>query len=126
MRTEVALTDVIIALASGAAGALAFTTGAPAALVGVMVAVALMPPLVVFGMVLATGDIAMASGAGLLLFTNIICVNLAGTLVFRVQGLTPRQWWQSARAARITAIATTVWTLLLAGLLVLILLAGRG
>lgn len=126
MRTEVSLTDVVIALASGAAGALAFTTGAPAALVGVMVAVALMPPLVVFGMVLATGDLLTASGAGLLLFTNVISVNLAATIVFRLQGLTPRQWWQSAQAGRVTAIATAIWAVLLAGLIALILIAGRG
>ena len=44
-RTATGLADIILALAAGAAGALAFTTGVPATLVGVMVAVALMPPL---------------------------------------------------------------------------------
>ena len=38
-----------MALASGCAGALAFTTGVSAALIGVIVAVALLPPLVMLG-----------------------------------------------------------------------------
>jgi uncharacterized hydrophobic protein (TIGR00341 family) len=54
-RTRVELIDIVLALASGSAGALAFTAGAPATLVGVMVAVALLPPLVVFGMLLGGG-----------------------------------------------------------------------
>jgi len=55
-RTEVALTDVVLALAAGSAGALAFTTGLSAALVGVMVAVALLPPLVTTGLLLGAGQ----------------------------------------------------------------------
>ena len=45
-RDGVGLGDVVVALASGAAGALAFKTGVSATLIGVMVAVALLPPLV--------------------------------------------------------------------------------
>jgi uncharacterized hydrophobic protein (TIGR00341 family) len=45
-RTQIGLIDLVLALASGIAGVLAFTTGAPTSIIGVMVAVALMPPLV--------------------------------------------------------------------------------
>jgi uncharacterized hydrophobic protein (TIGR00341 family) len=45
-RNAVGLGDIAVALASGCAGALAFTGGVSATLVGVMVAVALLPPLV--------------------------------------------------------------------------------
>ncbi|MHC4136094.1 MAG: TIGR00341 family protein [Planctomycetota bacterium] len=55
-RTETGFADIILALAAGAAGALVFTTGVPATLVGVMVAVALLPPLVTAGLRLAAGD----------------------------------------------------------------------
>lgn len=51
-RTQVGMGDVVLALASGSAGALSFTMGLPSALIGVMVAVALLPPLVTFGMLL--------------------------------------------------------------------------
>jgi uncharacterized hydrophobic protein (TIGR00341 family) len=43
-RTNVGLEDIANALASGSAGALAFTSGLSSVLIGVMVAVALLPP----------------------------------------------------------------------------------
>jgi uncharacterized hydrophobic protein (TIGR00341 family) len=49
LRTWVGLGDILLALASGVAAALSVTTAASSALIGVMVAVALMPPLVVVG-----------------------------------------------------------------------------
>ncbi|MEZ6076865.1 MAG: DUF389 domain-containing protein [Pirellulaceae bacterium] len=81
-RTNVNMGDVVLALASGSAGVLAFTTGAPASLIGVMVAVALLPPFAVFGLMLATGEFDLARGALMLVATNVICVNLAGVLTF--------------------------------------------
>jgi uncharacterized hydrophobic protein (TIGR00341 family) len=62
-RTHIGLIDLILALASGIAGALAFTTGAPTSLIGVMVAVALMPPLVTLGLMLGSGNFLSALGA---------------------------------------------------------------
>jgi len=55
-RTRVRLGEGVLALASGCAGALAFTTGVSAALIGVMVAVALLPSLVTFGLLLGGGS----------------------------------------------------------------------
>lgn len=49
-RAEVGYSDIILALAAGGAGALAFTSGVSAALVGVMVAVAILPPLATAGL----------------------------------------------------------------------------
>lgn len=81
-RTHIGLIDLILALASEIAGALAFTTGAPTSLIGVMVAVALMPPLVTLGLMLGSHNFISAMGALWLLLTNIICVNLAGVITF--------------------------------------------
>jgi uncharacterized membrane protein len=92
---------------------LAFTTGAPSALIGVMVAVALLPPFAVFGLLLAAGEFDAASGAFLLVATNVICVNLAGTLTFLVQGLRPQSWWEAKRAKTATRIAIATWVILL-------------
>lgn len=86
-RSHVAISDIILALASGFAAALAFTSGVSAALIGVMVAVALLPPLVTFGIFLGAGNFTYAVGALLLLFTNLISLNLAGVLTFIVQGI---------------------------------------
>jgi len=112
-RMSVGLGDVALALASGVAGVLAFTTKTPASLVGVMVAVALMPPLVVCGMLLGAGEFQRAFGALLLLSTNVICINLAGVLTFLAQGVGPRTWWEKGAAKRSTQIALIIWGLLL-------------
>src|SRR5665811_313348 len=54
-RTQAGLGDIALALAAGAAGSLAFTSGVSAVVVGVMVAVALLPPLVVAGLLAGAG-----------------------------------------------------------------------
>ncbi|TWU42490.1 TIGR00341 family protein [Novipirellula artificiosorum] len=122
-RTEVGMGDIVLALASGCAGVLAFTTGAPSALVGVMVAVALLPPFAVFGLLLAVGEFDSAKGALLLTATNVICVNLAGVLTFLAQGVGPRTWWETERAKKATRLAILTWVVLLGILVVLIHLA---
>lgn len=121
-RTSVSLFDLALALVSGSAGVLAFTSGASATLVGVMVAVALMPPLVTFGLLMGAGQTAPAWGALLLLITNIICVNLAGVSTFLIQGIRPLRWWEANKARKAWRTAIALWALLfilLAGLIVL-------
>jgi uncharacterized hydrophobic protein (TIGR00341 family) len=113
LRTEAGFADIVLALAAGAAGALVFTTGVPATLVGVMVAVALLPPLVTAGLRIAVGDAAGAGGAFLLLMTNVICVNLAAVVTFLVRGVGPRTWWETNKARRATRKAVFRWGALL-------------
>lgn len=121
-RTQVALSDVVLALASGAAGALALTTGVSAALVGVMVAVALLPPTIALGLMIGGGYWPQAGGAGLLLATNIICVNLAGITTFLAQHISPRTWWEADRARRGARRALITWCTVLLILIAIILL----
>jgi uncharacterized hydrophobic protein (TIGR00341 family) len=71
-RNAVGMGDIAVALASGAAGALAFTTGVSATLIGVMVAVALLPPLVAFGLLPGGGYPGMAMGALSLFLMNLV------------------------------------------------------
>ena len=89
-RTVVGLDAVLLALVSGCAGTLAFTSGAPATLIGVAVAVALLPPLVTSGLLLGSGYTTLAYGAFLLFLVNIVSINLAGVGTFLVQGISPR------------------------------------
>jgi len=112
-RGEVRFSDLLVAIAAGAAGALAVTTGVSANLIGVMVAVALVPPLVAVGLLLGIGDIEAATAAGVLLATNVACVNLAAVVVFLVQGIRPSTWWEQAGARRATIIAVIMWIVLL-------------
>ena len=125
-RTGVGLGDVAVALASGCAGALAFTTGVSATLIGVMVAVALLPPLVTFGMLLGGGHWTSAMSALSLFLMNLICVNLAGMMTFLVQGIRPALWSEKARAAKATRVAIGLWGALLAALLGMMLLLRKG
>jgi len=124
-KTEVRLDSVVLALASGSAGALAFTVGLSAALIGVMVAVALLPPLVTFGLLLGAGYWNPALTALQLFLINIICVNLAGVVTFLLQGIRPARWWEAERAKRATRTAIASWFLLLV-LLVLVVLFWQG
>jgi uncharacterized hydrophobic protein (TIGR00341 family) len=115
-RTRVGYPDLALALAAGAAGTLAYSRGISGAVIGVMVAVALMPPLVVFGLLLGDGQTTLALRALLLVATNLICVNLAGVGMFLLQGIRPRTWWEEARARKATRMAFIFW-----GALVLLL-----
>lgn len=108
-RTEVGLASVALALASGAAAALSLTTGLSSVLVGVMVAVALLPPAAALGLMLGRGAFGLALGAGLLLAINVVCVNLAGNVVFFVRGIRPRTWWEKEKAKRAMVIYVLVW-----------------
>ena len=119
-RTSVSLGDLVLALASGSAGALAFTTGVSASLVGVMVAVALMPPLVVCGMMLGSQQFGSAAGAGLLVAANVICVNMSAVITFTLQGIQPKTWWEAGKAKTSTRIAVFIWGLLLVSLIILL------
>jgi uncharacterized hydrophobic protein (TIGR00341 family) len=122
-RTQVSFGDLVLALAAGSAGALAFTTGVSAGLVGVMVAVALMPPLVVCGLLIGAKQFSLASGALLLVATNVICVNLTGVLTFLLQGIRPKTWWETGRAKKATRIAIFIWGGLFISLILLLLFA---
>ncbi|MBN2430142.1 MAG: TIGR00341 family protein [Acidobacteria bacterium] len=119
-RTQAGLSDVALALAAGCAGVLAFTTGAPSAVIGVMVAVALLPPLAVAGLLAGAGFWPQAGAAFLLFLTNIISINLAGIITFLFQGISPRSWWEAERARKATRRALGLWTVVL-GILVIIL-----
>ena len=91
-----------------------------------MVAVALLPPLVTFGLLLGSGQPALATGAMSLFLVNLICVNLAGVTTFLVQGIHPANWWEKDRAVKATRIAIGLWVALLTALVGLILLLQKG
>lgn len=112
-RVVISWEEIVLALATGAAGALAVTTGVSSSLVGVMVAVALLPPLVTAGMLLVGQHYHQAASAFLLLATNVICVNLSGVVTFYVQGVRPRTWWEEKKSRKATQVAVITWLSLL-------------
>jgi uncharacterized hydrophobic protein (TIGR00271 family) len=102
-RTHPTLLDLIVALASGAAGAYAIgRKEVAAALPGVAIAAALVPPLCVVGIGIAIARSDVTGGAVLLFVTNLIAISLAGAIVFLLLGFYPtpdeqerqRRLWQ--------------------------------
>lgn len=125
-RTDVGLDGVALALAAGAAAVLSLSTGLSMALVGVMVAVALLPPTATLGMLLGSGQFQLAQGAMLLLAVNIVCVILAAKLVFLLKGVKPRTWLEKSKARQSMALYMMLWVSLLAVLIAVILLRAPG
>ncbi len=120
-RTTLGISDIVLALASGCAGTFAFTSGVSGALIGVMVAVALMPPLVTFGMLIGAGYLTLAFKALCLVIANVICVNLAGVGTFFIQGVRPGTWWEAEKAKKSAKIAAILWASLLIILIAIML-----
>jgi uncharacterized hydrophobic protein (TIGR00271 family) len=89
-RTHPTLLDLIVALASGAAGAYAIgRKEVAAALPGVAIAAALVPPLGVVGTGIALGRPQVAGGALLLFVTNLVAISMAGAILFLLLGFRP-------------------------------------
>jgi uncharacterized hydrophobic protein (TIGR00341 family) len=123
-RTDVGLDSAALALASGAAAALSLTTGLSSVLVGVMVAVALLPPAATLGLMLGYGNTGLAIGAGLLLAVNVVCVNLASKIVFDIKGIRPRTWLEKEKAKRAKVVYVLGWLVTLS-ILMLVIYARR-
>jgi len=126
-RTYVGLDGIVLALASGLAAALSLTTGLSAVLVGVMVAVALLPPVATAGIMTGAGEYTLATGAALLLAVNIVCVNLSAKLVFLYKGVRPRTWLEKQKARQSYTLFLLIWFVSL-GILTLVIylkLAGQ-
>ncbi|OQX86324.1 MAG: TIGR00341 family protein [Candidatus Latescibacteria bacterium 4484_7] len=121
-RTAIAPFDIIVALAAGSAGALAFTSGISTILIGVMVAVSLLPPLAACGVLIGNGFVSLGAKSFLLFLANFISINLAGVLTFTLQGIRPLNWWEEKKAKSMTRFALFLWLVLLALLLTVIYL----
>lgn len=121
-RTEVGLDSIVLALASGAAAVLSLSTGLPSVLVGVMVAVALLPPTATMGLMLGAGKYDMAIGAGLLLAANVVSVNLAAKVSFIFSGIKPRTWLEKRKARQSMTAYIFFWIVSLAVLVAVIVL----
>ena len=117
-RTHAGWSAVALALASGGAAALSLTTGLSSVLVGVMVAVALLPPASTVGIMLGQGNISLAIGAALLLAINIVCVNLASKVVFYFKDIRPRKRTDKDKAGGAMRVYIAVWALTLLLLMV--------
>lgn len=112
-RTEVSLLYMLLALSAGVAGSLSLTREIPEALVGVMVAVALLPPLVIIGLLAGSLYLIEAGRASLFFLVYLVSLSLAGIVTFVSQGIDPTSWWEKKRAKKSVKKAMIIWGLLL-------------
>ena len=119
-QTNISYGDLVLALVSGVAGVLAILRGTSSALVGVMVAVALLPPWVRTGLFLGSGYVENALYSFLIFSINVISLNLAGILTFLVAGIRPNKWWEVERAKIQTRKALALWVSLFLILVIII------
>nr|WP_303647787.1 TIGR00341 family protein [Haloarchaeobius amylolyticus] len=95
--------SLAVALGAGIAGAMSMRSGVSASLVGVMIAVALVPPLAVVGIGIAYGKPLVVLGATVLVLVNVLSINLAATATLWYSGYRPERWLRldDARTATI-------------------------
>jgi len=86
-RTSPALLDLVIALATGFAGAYGLIRrDVSSVLPGVAIAISLVPPLAVVGITAGLGSYHLAFGALLLFLSNVVAILIAGVIVFSAAG----------------------------------------
>ena len=90
--------SLAVAIGAGVAGAISLMTGISAALVGVMIAVALIPPAATVGIGIAYGEPSLALGSAVLVAVNVLSINLAALVVLWYSGYRPQQFFQRDQA----------------------------
>ena len=118
-RIAPTLVDLMIAIAAGGAGAFALSRpDVSDSLPGVAVAIALVPPLAVVGLMTSQANWSAASGATLLFLTNLVAILLVGGLVFILTGVVPvlqmakTSSWRFRSLGMVAILAIAVVTLL--------------
>ena len=98
-RVGPTLVDWAIAVFAGGAGAFALSRpDVSDSLPGVAVAIALVPPLSVIGLMISESNWSEAAGATLLFVTNMVAILLVGAIVFVIEGVVPvRQLSRNSR-----------------------------
>ena len=86
--------SLVVALGAGAAGALSIASGVSVALVGVMIAAALVPPAAAVGISVAWEQPMAAISSTVLVLVNILSINLSGLIVLWYMGYRPKNWFQ--------------------------------
>ncbi len=110
------LLSLAVAVGAGVAGAFSLTAGVSTALVGVMIAVALIPPAAAAGIGIAWSLPTLTVSASVLVLVNLLSINMAALVVLWWQGYRPASWREERRVRRGTLARIGV---LAAGILLL-------
>ncbi len=114
-RVSPRLSDLLVALASGAAGGFALSRrNVSDALPGVAIAISLVPPLCVVGVMLANADAGASGGASILFLTNFIAIIVAGGGMLAIMGYGRVAMAERSTGRRRATVVIAVATLALA------------
>lgn len=108
--------SLAVALGAGVAGAVSLASGVSAAIVGVMIAAALVPPLGVIGIGIAWDLPGTVLGSSVLVLVNVLSINLTALVVLWQMGYRPDHWFRedearSATRQRIGALVAAILVL---------------
>ncbi|ELZ45595.1 hypothetical protein C463_06182 [Halorubrum californiense DSM 19288] len=98
---------LVVAVGAGIAGIVSLMTGVSATLVGVMIAVALIPPAAAVGIGIAFRIPRLVIGAGVIVAVNVLSINLSALVMLWYEGYRPQRWFREdeARAAFLKRVA---------------------
>lgn len=101
---------LVVAIGAGIAGIVSLMTGVSATLVGVMIAVALIPPAAAVGIGVAFAIPRLVLGAGVIVAVNVLSINLSALIVLWYEGYRPQRWFreEEARAAFVKRAAVLI------------------
>jgi uncharacterized hydrophobic protein (TIGR00271 family) len=88
-RTSPNVLSLFLALGSGIAGSLSIMRGSGSTLVGVAIAVALVPPAATSGLGIAFGLPGVAVAGAILVVVNLLAINLSALVLFYLAGFKP-------------------------------------
>ena len=99
-----------VAIGAGVAGIVSLMSGISATLVGVMIAVALIPPAAAVGIGIAFSIPRLVIGAGVIVAVNVLSINLAALVMLWYEGYRPDRWFREddARAAVVKRVTVLV------------------
>lgn len=101
-RVSPTLFSVLVALGAGVAGILSLTRGFSEAIVGVMIAAALIPPSAAVGITTAWGMYGASLGAFTLVIVNLLSINAAALATLWVAGYRPQGLFEVSPTRRST------------------------
>lgn len=117
------LSMVLISLITGVVAILYLLDNDDSGLIGVMVAISLLPPLTLSGILRGSGDLIGGFKAITIFLTNIVSLNLAGTVTFNLAEIHPNKRREAKKAQK--EVKKSLWirgiTLIVLSILIFIL-----
>ncbi|XHH09619.1 MAG: TIGR00341 family protein [Candidatus Bathyarchaeia archaeon] len=121
-RSYVTVFDVVVALVLGLAAGLVFRIALTENLFGVAISAALLPPSAVAGIQLAFSNFNGFFGAIILVFVNLFSLEFGCTLMFRLLGVSPRNYYKKGEGKKNAVYSLLFLAALLVILTILILI----